>query len=53
MEYKIITATYESKLEEEIAALLKQGWKLQGGISICYNRGYGNTDLYFAQALIK
>ena len=53
MEYKIVTATSESILEEEIRALLKQGWKLQGGISISYNRGRGSTDLYFAQALIK
>lgn len=53
MEYKIVRGSFEYELEEQIATLLKQGWKLQGGISICYNRGYGNTDLYFAQALIK
>lgn len=53
MEYKIVTATSELILEEEIKALLKQGWKLQGGISITYNHGRGNTDFYFAQAVIK
>lgn len=53
MEYKIITASSESILEEEIMALLKQGWKLQGGISITYNNGRGSTDFYFAQAVIK
>lgn len=53
MEYKIITATSESILEEAIKSLLKQGWKLQGGISITYNHGLGSTDFYFAQAVMK
>ncbi|GAA4764586.1 hypothetical protein GCM10023230_12700 [Flavobacterium hankyongi] len=53
MEYKIVTDTSELLIEEKVAALLKQGWKLQGGISITFNAGRGNSDLYFAQALIK
>ncbi len=53
MEYKIVTATSESLFEEQVTALLQQGWTLQGGMSITFNHGRGNSDLYFAQALIK
>ena len=45
MEYKVVGAMTSEALETLVNTLLKQGWKLQGGI--CYPSGYYN------QAMIK
>ena len=51
MKYVLVEEFRKSKFESEVAALLAEGWKLQGGVSIALNPQTNNT--YYAQALIK
>ena len=50
MEYKLITETKQKSLENEVNKHLKQGWKLQGGVSISQKQG--NLTNIFCQALV-
>lgn len=51
MQYTIVEEFRKATFESEVAYLLKQGWTLQGGVSIALNPQTNNT--YYAQALIK
>ena len=52
-EYKVIVGTSTVDLEEQINAFLKMNWQLQGGVSVRYNRGVGNNEMFYAQAIVK
>jgi len=51
MEYKAVSGSYAEALTERVNALLKQGFKLQGGVAV----GQGSSPLstYVVQALVK
>ena len=49
MEYRILTSTNEKKLEERVNALLKEGWRPQGGFMAVD----GSSSWYYWQAMIK
>ena len=49
MEYKAVSSHYAEGLNEKVTALLKTGFKVQGGISMVKT---GN-DTYVAQALVR
>lgn len=49
MEYRIEWGTYINELEMKVNAMLKAGWKLQGGASFTVK---GNDSL-FIQPMIK
>lgn len=53
MEYKVLQETSIEKLEIKINEFLNSNWKLQGGVSVTYNRGTGSNEMFYAQALIK
>lgn len=53
MAYQVIQETSIEKLESKINALLKANWKLQGGVSVTYNRGAGSNEMFYAQAVVK
>ena len=53
MEYQVIQEKTIEKLESKINALLKANWKLQGGVSVAYNRGAGSNEMFYAQAVVK
>lgn len=49
MKYKIVRSGEKDELEEKVNALLKKGWKVIGGVSVC--GGYGHA--HFHQAMAK
>lgn len=51
MEYKLIKEISQMNLEEDVNNHLKQGWSLQGGISV--SKGDSISGLYYYQALVK
>ena len=53
MEYKIVNANCTEYLEEKVNELIKDGWQLQGGVSISLSES--DDYMYFdcAQAMIK
>ena len=59
MKYKLLTAEYPSKLEEEVNKLIKAGWTPQGGVSVCLSPVDENlepsqqSDYWYAQAMIQ
>lgn len=53
MEYQVIQEKTIEKLESKINALLKANWKLQGGVSVTYNRGAGSNEMFYAQSVVK
>lgn len=48
IEYKVVTGRWESEIMDRVNAWLKQGWELQGGITLAIS-----TSTLFAQAMIK
>jgi len=50
MEYKIVEAKSSLDLKTSVDAALKDGWRLQGGVSVANKGGVG---MLFAQALVK
>lgn len=58
MEYKVITVSdyglriAREELEKTVNELLKQGWKLQGGISLQIREAVYGTQYMFAQAMV-
>lgn len=48
MKYKIIQTSSICALEVQIEALLREGWQLQGGVSVVYD-----SYIIYAQALTK
>jgi hypothetical protein len=53
MAYQVIQEISIEKLESKINELLKANWKLQGGVSVNYNRGAENNEMFYAQAVVK
>jgi len=52
MEYQVVTdAETTAELEKEVNALIKDGWKPQGGVLVYYFAGNGRV--YKCQAMIK
>lgn len=49
MEYFVVEETSSEDLAEMVNEMLQEGWKLQGGVSVAFDRAYR----YFCQALIK
>ncbi|MCW1149171.1 DUF1737 domain-containing protein [Flavobacterium lacisediminis] len=52
-EYKVIEGISITELEQQINEYLKKNWKLQGGVSITYNRGTGRHEMFYVQAIVK
>ncbi len=52
-EYKVILGSSILDLEQQINEFLKMNWQLQGGVSVRYNRGVGNNEMFYAQAIVK
>ncbi|MBQ8044212.1 MAG: DUF1737 domain-containing protein [Clostridia bacterium] len=59
MKYKLITVEdsfysfAQEKLENEVNALLKEGWRLQGGVSVStYVEGNYDTNYVMSQAMV-
>lgn len=50
MEYRIIGAARLSELVEAVNALLRLGWKVQGGVAVETTNNFGQ---YYLQAMIK
>lgn len=49
MQYRILTDDSQFDLAKEVELYLKEGWTLQGGVSVTFKKiGY-----YFAQAMVK
>lgn len=53
MKYKIVQENSTYAMEVKVEELLKNGWSLQGGISIGWNRSLSIHEMYYAQALIR
>jgi hypothetical protein len=51
VDYKIIQNTYQNLFQEEVIKHLRQGWTLQGGISITHPISWNNNTVY-TQALV-
>ena len=49
MKYKIVRSGEMDELEKKVNRLLKKGWKVIGGVSVC--GGYGHA--HFHQAMSK
>jgi len=49
MRYRVITNEDTSDLSIRVEEHLKDGWELQGGVSLAYNRGYAR----YCQAVVK
>lgn len=50
MKYIVITNKFPMFLSPEVEKYLNDGWKLQGGVSVCSD-SFGS--FYFSQALVK
>ena len=50
MEYQVVFAV-TNYAEEEVNALLKDGWRLQGGASVSIDSNDG--QIYLCQAMVK
>ena len=50
MEYKVITGSKQESLVERVNSFLKDGWVLQGGVSVTI---VSEEELLFAQAIVK
>lgn len=50
MDYRIIEASSERKLEKKVKELISDNWVPQGGV--CISHSYPCSD-YYAQAMIK
>ena len=51
MDYMIVEETENpNKLRVVVKKWIAEGWKLKGGVSICYRM---NATMYYAQALVK
>lgn len=51
MKYKVLFNYDTEKLEEQVNYFLKNGWKLQGGISVTFK--VTGQNLIYAQAMTK
>lgn len=49
MNYKVVEADSPSKLASTVEALLRAGWKLQGGVSALKD----GWSTYYQQAMVK
>ena len=49
MEYKIVSSHRLFEVEQEVRALIREGWRPIGGIAIAHNSGI----LHYAQAMIR
>ncbi len=49
MQYKVIRSDFEMELSKSVEEHLRDGWRLQGGVSIA---SLGMT-VYLAQALVR
>ena len=49
MEYKLVVCKNDFTLEKDVNELLKEGWKLQGGVCISYFR----KRRHYSQAMVK
>ena len=59
-EYKVVSHTQLTVLEQQVSALLNEGWKLAGGICMAYKHEHSDIPdvhlpghLAYAQALEK
>jgi len=52
-EYQLIYGMSEHELEEQVNALIKQGWKPLGGASISVLTKPGAWNLVSAQAMVR
>jgi hypothetical protein len=50
MDYRVITATDQYQLKEQVIEMIKLGWRPQGGVSFVYHSAYKET---WAQAMVK
>jgi hypothetical protein len=50
MDYRVITATGQYQLKEQVIEMIKLGWRPQGGVSFVYHSAYKET---WAQAMVK
>lgn len=50
MDYMIVTSDCWLSLTTEVAKFLKQGWTLQGGVSVTTD---SNDEQYWAQAMVR
>ena len=49
MQYKILSNTNKKEFEQEVEKLIRDGWVLNGGVSVAANDDWE----YYSQALIK
>ena len=53
MEYTILTRSEARSLEEDVQAMIAQGWEPLGGVSCSLSETTDERWLLFAQAMIK
>lgn len=53
MKYLILSSRYEGGLEKQVNKAFKNGWNLQGGVSVTYCSRLAGDQIVFAQAMIK
>lgn len=49
MMYKVVETNYRYDLMEQVDRLIQDGWRCQGGVSMCK----GATRDYYSQAMVK
>jgi hypothetical protein len=50
MDYRVITATDQYQLKEQVIEMIKLGWRPQGGVSFVYHSSHKET---WAQVMVK
>lgn len=61
MNYTVLAASEAEKLSDLVNEAIRQGWTLQGGVSVAYsdyhtestNRVHDNAVCIFAQAMVR
>jgi hypothetical protein len=53
IEYKVISSGDMGVLVASVNLNIKQGWALQGGVSVSESMSQGYTNQLYAQAMIK
>jgi len=51
-EYKVVNGSYDA-FHHEVAVLLSEGWKPQGGVSVERNWYSENPTTYYFQAFVR
>lgn len=52
-EYQVVEYSERRDLEIQVTALMSQGWKISGGVSVSVWVYDGETRSWYAQAMVK